>query len=82
MVIVTKYLEFKLKTKKKVKITTVNILSQIVTQDISLDKFIQFTFLKIKIREIKRETCLPVQNVIFLCLRTNKKHFIPKIMKL
>ena len=46
VVIVIKYFEFKPKTKKKVKITTMNILSQIVTQDICLNKFIQFKFHK------------------------------------
>ena len=78
---------FKPKPNKKVKITTKSIISQMITQDSWIYKFIQYKFIKMcdfcnKIREIERETCFADVKCYFFCLGTNKKLYIPQIMKL
>ena len=78
-----KNLECKPKTNKKIKITaTENIISQMITQDSRMYKFIQFKFHKAmcdyfnKIREIKREPELKTLELWISGLMLNPLFFL------
>ena len=76
-----KKLKFKPKTNQKVKITTKNILSQMVTQGVWIYKFIKFK-LKEKCANLFYENPRNMYKMLLICLGTNKKHLNPEIMKL
>ena len=70
---------------KKVKITTKNILSQMITQGGSIYKFIQFNLIE-KCANLFHENPRKMKGtrykMLLICLGSNKKLFIPEIMKL
>ena len=71
---------------KKVKITTENILSQMITQGGWIHKFIQFNLIKkmceFFFNENPRNMKGARYKMLLICHGTNKKHFIHEIMKL
>ena len=68
------------KTKKKVKITTKNILSQMITQGGWIYKFIQFNLIEF-FYENPRNMKGARWKMLLICLGTNKKLFTPEILR-